>query len=398
MKLQDYRLYSSLADLPSLQKWAEIDLGALRANYRLLHHTLRSHSASARMIAVVKADAYGHGAPACVRALLLEGCDFFAVSCIEEAIAVRQICDEVGGDTEVLILGCTEPAMAATLSRHRLIQTIFSPCYAEKLAQSAEEAGVRLCVHIAVDTGMCRIGFPAHTEEEIAISANAILCAGKRRGLEIAGMYTHFARADEADAIGADFTGLQVGRYLELRARLEASGMRIPFHHVSNSAAFIAGRAPLLDGVRIGILLYGAQPALQNGLFLTPVMRLRASIVHTYPLLPGECVGYGGEFSSDTERKIAVLPIGYADGFLRAYSGAEVTVHTKTGSFCAPIVGRICMDQCMIDITDTDAEVGDMVTLFGDADSPAGMLAQRVGSIDYETLCLVSARVKRVIC
>lgn len=392
---KSYRLYSSQAEISSPQKWAEIDLSALRFNYSALRARLRERAPRARMIAVVKADAYGHGAPACVRTLLLEGCDFFAVSCIEEAIPIRKICDEMGSFADVLIFGYTEPSMAETLCAYRLTQTLLSPEYASRLASEAEMRGVTVSSHVAIDTGMNRIGFPAYNEDEICASVEQLLYIGECRGLKITGMMTHFAQADEMDAVGTRTTRLQTERYLHFRECLERKGMFIPFHHISNSAAFAGGEVPILDGVRIGISLYGAQPSLQKEMHLVPVMWLKAKISHIHTLLPGECVGYGGEFSAETERKIAVLSIGYADGFLRAYSGAEVVVHTVTGAYRSPIVGRVCMDQCMIDITDTDAAVGDVATLFGGDGVFANALAEYSGSIDYETLCLISSRVMR---
>lgn len=398
METLEYRLYSSLADVPTLSKWAEIDLGALRGNYHAMRNRLGERAPGARLIAVVKADAYGHGASACVASLLLEGCDFFAVSCLEEAIPVRRTCNELGRRADILILGYTAPSMARVLYENDLTQALLSLQYAEELASCAEEGGFCLRAHVAVDTGMNRIGFLAHNEDEISASAKAIQTLSTRQGLEMMGIYTHFARADEVGDVGGRFTRLQIERFQRLCMQLERYGVKIPFRHVSNSAAFLSEAVPCFEGVRIGIALYGAQPDLHRSLPLLPVMRLKARIVHIHALLPGECVSYGGEFSTDTERKIAVIPIGYADGFVRSYGGATVAVQTKKGKRTVPIVGRICMDQCMLDVTDVDAEIGDAVTLFGDVDLPAQSLAQRAGSIDYETLCLISARVIRVIC
>ena len=397
MRASEYRLYSSLEDGLPLQKWVEIDTQALRSNYRALREHLRTRAPNARLIAVVKADAYGHGAPPCVSALLLEGCDFFAVSCIEEAIPIRRACEALGCNADVLVLGYTSPSLVHLLCENNILQTLLSERYAEELAAAAEERGFCVRVHAAIDTGMNRIGFPAHSEEEILASTKVICLLSMRKGLSIEGMYTHFADADDVEGDGAQTTHLQTERYLHLREHLEACGVCVPFHHISNSAAFALDEAPVLDGVRVGIILYGGHPALHQTLPLSPVMRLKARIIHLHTLLPGECVSYGGEFSAETERKIAVLPIGYADGLLRAYSGATVTVHTKTGDASAPIVGRICMDQCMIDVTDSDADVGDTVTLFGD-EFPVQALSKKADTIDYETLCLISARVKRVIC
>ncbi|MBQ8005434.1 MAG: alanine racemase, partial [Clostridia bacterium] len=171
----------------------------------------------------------------------------------------------------------------------------------------------------------------------------------------------------------------------------------IPFLHVSNSAASVLYPSFKLDGVREGILLYGARPSKEAELLgLRPIMSLKSVISHIHTLQPHEGVSYGATFSSDEERLIATIPIGYADGFIRAFSGAQVSIETSGGIEKAQIVGRICMDQCMIDITGTSAKVGDTVTLFGHEPSQLYELAERAGTIDYECLCLISGRVPRV--
>lgn len=392
----DYRLYTSLERPSNEKKRAEIDLNALRSNYVTLRTALLAREPSVRMIAVVKADAYGHGAPACVRALLREGCDFFAVSCIEEAIPVRRVCEEVGRDAEILILGYTAPDAVGELLRYRLTQALLSESYALALQRCAQPFGRRLHVHAAINTGMNRIGFDARTPEEAEASADALARIAASGTLTLTGVFTHFAKADEDDADGLAYTELQSARERTFCAALEAHGCQIPFRHVCNSAAALRGTGRLSDGVRLGIALYGGQPTLCTSSALRPVMRLKAEIVHLFDLPPNERLGYGGTFCSDTARRIAVLPIGYADGFLRAYSGAIVTLTTQSGTFRVPIVGRICMDQCMLDVSGTDAAVGDCVTLFGEGSEQLTSLAARGNTIDYESLCLISARVPRV--
>ncbi|MBE6588744.1 MAG: alanine racemase [Ruminococcaceae bacterium] len=392
-----YRLYSSLEDIGVSQKLARIDLCALRENYRILRKSLSQRKPDLRLICVVKADAYGHGARACVHALLDEGCTFFAVSCIEEAIAVRASCDEKGADAEILILGYTDPSLAYLLGRHGLTQTLLSAEYARRLDKAAEAAGVRLLTHVAINTGMNRIGFDARTDEECAISAHAIERVCALPSLDVRGMFTHYARADETEESGKAATRLQTARYSALLRALEERGVRIPLHHTCNSAAALGGEAELFDGVRLGIVLYGAARFLHAGLNLRPVMRLEAKILHTYTLIPGECVGYGGTFDAETEREIAVIGIGYADGWLRAYRGAKLLLKTRDGVHYVPMVGNVCMDQCMLDVTGTGARVGDTVTLFGgESADQLSSLSSRAGSIDYEALCLISSRVLRV--
>ncbi len=394
---QIYKLYSSLPETEQSKNRAEIDLSALRHNYRLLQETVTADSPEARIIAVVKAEAYGHGAPECVRTLLAEGCGFFAVSCIDEALAVRAVCDEAHREADILILGYTHPELAFQLARYHIIQSLLSEDYADRLNLAAAAAGVTVRTHIAVDTGMNRIGIPAHSEEELSAAASAISRVCRFPHLSVEGMFTHFARADEIPhGEGEQRTELQSARYRKLRAAVEERGILIPFHHVCNSAAAVRRPGDRMNGVRVGILLFGARPSDCIELPLKPVMKLKTVISHLHRLLPGEGVSYGGDFCADSERLIATLPIGYADGFLRAYSGVFVTVETASGPRTAPIVGRICMDQCMIDVTDTGARIGDSVTLFGNDPKELYAFADRAGTVDYECLCLISSRVPRV--
>ncbi|MBR3894055.1 MAG: alanine racemase [Clostridia bacterium] len=391
-----YKLYSSLTDLEQCKTRAEIDLDALRSNYRLLKDTFCPPDSSTRMIAVVKAEAYGHGAPECVRTLLSEGCDFFAVSCIDEAVAVRMVCDRERKSADILILGYTPTKLATHLARYNIIQALLSEDYAVKLDAAAQEANVLVRAHAAIDTGMNRIGFVAHSDDEIAAAVTAISRVHRLSHLRLEGMFTHFSRADEAPGgEGETRTEQQAARYRAVRRGLEERGVQIPFHHVCNSAAAVRRASDRLDGVRVGILLFGARPSDYIELPLKPVMKLKTVISHLHKLLPGEAVSYGGDYTAESERLIATIPIGYADGFLRAYSGAFVTVHTALGAKTAPIVGRICMDQCMIDVTNTGAQTGDTVTLFGGDPKELYAYADRASTVDYESLCLISSRVTR---
>lgn len=389
-------MYSSLTELEQRKTWAEIDLEALRRNYRLLRDMVTEGNANTRIIAVVKAEAYGHGAPECVRTLLSEGCDFFAVSCIDEAVAVRAVCDGENKQADILILGYTHPSLAPQLWRFNIIQALLSEDYAVSLDRAATQANVTVRVHAALDTGMNRIGFAAHSDGEIVASTAALMRVHGFSGLSLEGMFTHYARADEAPmGEGEDFTDLQAARYRKVCDLLADRGIHIPFHHACNSAASVRRPNDYMNGVRIGILLFGARPSDHIELPLKPVLKLKTVISHLHKLLPGEGVSYGGTYTADTERLIATMPIGYADGFLRAYSGAFVTVETQNGPRTVPIVGRICMDQCMIDVTDTGARTGDVVTLFGSDPKELYAYADRASTIDYECLCLISSRVTR---
>ena len=391
-----YKLYSSLSELEQYKTRADVDLSALRHNYRFLQQQFLSAGSSPRIISVVKADAYGHGAPQCVRSLLAEGCDFFAVSCIDEAVAVRNVCDRERKKADILILGYTDTSLAPQLARYDILQTLLSPDYARLLNHAAAQADVTVRVHVALDTGMHRIGFPVYREEDVPLTATEISHAYRLSNLRAEGIFTHFARADEAPASDGDaFTEKQFHRFLALCNALEQRGIPRLFRHACNSAAAIRFPEFHLDGVRLGVLLFGARPSPSFDLPLRPVMKLKTVISHIHTLPPGETVGYGGCFAAEELRRIATLPIGYADGLLRGFSGGTVTVHTREGDFCAPIVGRICMDQCMMDITDTPADVGDTVTLFGNHPDELFRYAERAATIDYECLCLISSRVPR---
>ena len=391
-----YRLYSSLPREEQEKKSAEIDLDALRHNYRILLALAKSDNSARRLIAVVKAEAYGHGAPECVSALLDEGCDFFAVSSVEEAVTVRQVCDLRQRNADILILGYTSPSLTFQLARYDIIQTLLSEEYAQSLNQAAAAAGITVRAHVAVDTGMNRIGIPVHDDASFLSAANAVERITRLSHLRAEGMFTHFSRADE-DGEGEAFTDLQSQRYDRLRNILESRDVYIPFHHACNSAAAARRPSDRMDGVRVGILLYGVCPSETiDQLPLKPVLKLKTVISHIHPLPTGESVSYGGAYTASSPRVIATVPIGYADGFVRGYSGATVTVETADGAKKAPIVGSICMDQCMIDVTDTNARVGDTVTFFGNHPQELNDYAQRAGLIRYECLCLISPRVLRI--
>ena len=390
-----YKLYSSLSELEQYKTRADIDLSALRHNYRHLKSQFLSDESQPRIISVVKADAYGHGAPECVRVLLEEGCDFFAVSCIDEAVAVRNVCDRERKKADVLILGYTDPSLAAQLARYDIIQTLLSADYARLLNHAAQNANLTVRIHVALDTGMNRIGFPAYNPEYAAQTAEELLRVSHYSYLRTEGIFTHFSRADDTTAESNAFTELQYQRFLQVCHMLERQGLPRLFRHACNSAATVRGSEYHLDGVRLGILLFGARPSEDFDLPLRPVLKLKTVISHVHTLPPGEAVGYGGGYFADSERKIATLPIGYADGLLRGFSGGTVTVHCGEGDRLVPTVGRICMDQCMLDVTDTNACVGDTVTLFGNHPRELSDYAARASTIDYECLCLISSRVPR---
>lgn len=354
---------------PETRAFARIDLDALRRNYRLL----RGLAGSAEMMAVVKANAYGHGLCAVLPTLLEVGCHRFAVATLEEAIALRRLCEE----GEILILGYTPPTEAALLVRHRLTQTVFSAPYAVALSESL--GGARLPVHLKIDGGMCRLGFPA--DDPAALTA--VL---RQKNLSVVGIYTHFPSPD-TDPLA---TRAAFAAFLTCRALLEADGRRL-FAHAAASPALALYPEFALDAVRVGLSLYGISPAGQD-LGLSPVLSLHTPIVQIHEAPVGRPVGYGGDFVAARPSRIGTLPIGYADGFPRAMRGFPLTLCHGDASYTVRTAGRICMDQMMLDLTDTPAEVGDEVCLWRSAEAPA----RHLGTIPYEVLSTLSPRVTRL--
>lgn len=394
-----YKLYASLPTSLSHKVWTEIDLDALRYNYRLLACRVKETNEKCVPMCVIKADAYGHGADACAEALLEEGCRAFAVSGIEEAVAVRRVCGEKYRDASVLILGYTPVNETATLIKNHIIQTCFSPEYAAALSEQAKKCGDgKLKIHLKFDTGMNRIGFAAHSPEEIRQTVEQVKDVACLPGLQIEGAFSHFARADEDEEKADDRTHQQARRFLEVTEQVMKAGISLGMRHMCNSAATVRFPEYYLDGCRLGILLYGVSPLEISDLPLRSVMKLKTLISQVHILRRGESVSYGGTFTAPRDMKTATIPIGYADGFIRAYSGARAVISAPDGSLrgSGTIVGRICMDQCILDVDGCDAREGDTVTLIGEA-GQLDDLARRAGTINYECLCLISARVPRII-
>ncbi len=414
-------LHETLPILPCPRARAVIDTEALSDNYKALLAPIQAVSPLTAGIAVVKADAYGHGIRPAAHTLIRAGCKAFAVACPEEAVALRRIlradCPTPVhtplDEPMILILGYSDPAHAPCLAAYNLTATLLSDIHAAALAEAARALGVTLSVHAALDTGMNRIGYPAHTEGEIAATAAALLARFGMQDpaapLHLDGIFTHFARADEDEDTEMrtpdSRTLCQLDRFRRVREALLGGGLVPRLSHICNSAASVrfpdAHPNACFDAVRLGINLYGYGVASPRAA-TRPAMRLETAVTHVHDLLPGEEVGYGGSFVSAIPRRLVTLPIGYADGWIRALTGAAVTLHTPAGDYPAPIVGRICMDQCMADVTDlspaalAQVAVGTPVTLFGQTPDELEALAARAGTISYELLCLITARVPRV--
>ena len=364
--------------------WAEIDLDALEHNYRRARTLTGS---GVRYLGVVKADAYGHGAVQIGRKLESLGADYLAVSSLDEARELRH-----GGITmPVLILGHTPPDMVPELIRYHITQAVSALAKAEEYSAAAAACGGTLRVHIKVDTGMSRLGFlvrGSHFEGGVASIAAA--CA--LPGLDAEGIFTHFAVSDEDGEEDEVYTREQFGLFTAVIDALAQRGRTFAIRHCANSGALARYPEMYLDMVRPGIALYGAGADAQR-LDLRPVMSLKTCVSTIKVFDPDTTVSYGRTFRTTERTRMGVLPIGYADGFFRGLSN-RASVLTDQGS--APIRGRICMDMCMVDLTELpDVHVGDAVEIFGQRQR-VDDLASILGTIPYELTCAVSKRVPRL--
>ncbi|MBQ6848545.1 MAG: alanine racemase [Clostridia bacterium] len=368
--------------------WAEVDMDAIRHNFQLIRGALPP---SVKLCCVVKANAYGHGASKIAPLYEQLGADWFAVSNIEEGLQLRRY----GVTRPVLILGYTHPSCAALLAAENLSQCVYSAEYGRMLSAAAAENGVTVKIHIKLDTGMGRLGFQCPGTGEDSAAGAAAVC--RLPGLQPEGVFTHFASADEGVA-GDDFSRMQADRFIEGINYLAARGITFVLRHCANSAALSDHPACRMDMVRAGIVLYGLQPSadLRRPLALRPAMRLMSVVSHVKTVAAGATVSYGHTFTADKEMTIATVPIGYADGFWRQNAAAGVTL-TLRGQR-APIVGRVCMDQLMLDVSHIpDVTIGDAVTVFGTAPAmTAEEMAAADGTIGYEVICGVGERVPRL--
>ncbi len=361
--------------------WAEISLDAIAAN---LGEVRRALTPGCRVMASVKADAYGHGAVPVARRLVAEGVEWLAVSHIDEAEELRR----AGITLPMLLLAYTPPCEAARLAALKVTQSVCDSEYARALSAAAEAADVELTVHIKVDTGMGRIGFVGDEAVDDICEAVAL------PRLHAEGIFTHFALADsdtpEADA----FTERQFSLFIDTIDALAARGVTFALRHCANSAAALRFPKMHLDMVRPGIVLYGCLPdeALTLPATLTPAMTLCAAVAQVKRVPVGTPVSYGGTAVTTRESLLATIPIGYADGLPRA--GSNRFVFEVRGA-SAPVLGRVCMDQCILDVTDTPGvAAGDTVTVFG-AHPTAADIAAAADTISYEILCRIGKRVPR---
>ncbi|WP_422392984.1 alanine racemase [Neomoorella humiferrea] len=364
--------------------WAEVDLEAIAHNVRAIKKILSPHT---ELMAVVKANAYGHGAVPVARTALANGVTWLGVATLDEALALR----EEGITAPLLILGYTPAEDAGRVVAADLSQTVFSREQARALDAAAAVAGTKARLHIKIDTGMGRLGFlPERAVEEV------LAIAGLPNVL-LEGIFTHFAAADAADKT---YTLRQLQLFRKVVGELEEKGVTFPWCHAANSGAIIDLPETHFNLVRAGIILYGHYPSPEvdkKRIELRPAMALKTRVVLVKEVPAGTYISYGCTYRTPAPARIATLPVGYADGYSRLLSNrAEVLIRGRR----APVVGRVCMDQCMIDVSAIpDVRVGDEVVLFGSQYGEVlsvEEVAAWMGTINYEILCLISGRVPRV--
>ena len=371
--------------------WAEISLNAIEHNYNVIRNKVADDT---KVCCVIKADGYGHGAVELSQIYEKLGADFFAVSNIDEGIEIRKS----GSKLPIVILGYTPVSEAENLAEYDISQAVFSLEYAKELSEKCVEEDCICKMHIKVDSGMSRIGFMCQEFPRDEYSIEEICEACCLPNLEVEGLFTHFCVSDE-DAEGREFTNKQYENFIHVRDSLKKRGVDISVVHCSNSGAIEDYPETCCDMVRAGIILYGLAPSskLADRLDLAPAMTLKTVVAFVKEVQKGATISYGRTFTADRKMKIATVPIGYADGFIRQNAkDGYMMVNGKK----AKIVGRICMDQTMLDVTDIeDVKTGDEVVVFGTGENgepTADSLAENTGTINYETVCLVGKRVPRI--
>jgi len=359
----------------------EVELDHVVHNY----HLAREKAGDEKVMCVIKADAYGHGAIPVASALSEAGAAYFAVATPEEALQLR--CH--GIDREILLLGTTTPSAVTELNRGNVNLTVSSKTVANTYARILQQNNSKQKIHIKINSGMDRQGIPLDDAVEQILRISEYPC------FAIEGLYTHLAAADSTNE--DEFTKGQYEKTLHVVQTLKNCGLQIPLFHIANSAGIIAHSYMNADIVRPGIMLYGSNPCPDVQIDLKPTMSLHTRVSNILKVKKGETVGYGRTWIADKDSVIAVLGIGYADGLMRCLSGVlSVLVNGK----CVKQVGRICMDMCMIDVTDVPKlEIGDVATIIGRQDNneiTADEVAKLCGTISYEVFCAIGKRVPRI--
>ena len=366
--------------------WAEINLSNLDYNIKQIKQKIGDRE----MIGVIKADAYGHGSVKVAEVLRENGCKTFAIATLQEAVTLR----EAGATEEIIMLGLTPDMYADTIVNYDITPVVCSSENAAAFAAEAKKAGKTVNALIAVDTGMGRIGYLA---DDLDYAIEDVKKIAALENFHIKGMFSHMATADAYDKT---FSHQQEAKYNKFYEALTAAGIEIPFRTLANSASIMELPTVHFDACRPGIILYGCYPSDEvdvNQLSIKPVMSIKANIVHLKDVPVGFSCGYGRKFIAERPSKIATIALGYADGYPRPYSAkAKVIVN----GVIAPIAGNICMDQCMIDVTDVpDVKVGDEVIIMG-SDGKNTILADDIanatGTINYEITCAFGQRLPKV--
>ena len=369
-----------------MRTWAEISLKAIEENIKNIRKITNKN---AKIMAIVKADAYGHGFFEVAKVLAENGADCFGVATLDEAVNIRK----AGFSQDVLILSSIHEEDIKEALAYDITLTVYSYDYANKVSEISKEMKKEAKIHIKLDTGMGRIGYVVNDVDNSEIT-DEIIKISELDNVIIEGIFSHFSTSDEKNG---DYTHLQFKRFMSVCDSLAQKGVNIPIKHIANSAAVMMYPEYHLDMVRPGIILYGLYPSREvdkTRLFLTPAMTLKSKITYIKTLEENRGISYGKEYITEEPKKIATVSIGYADGYVRSYAECgEMMVNGKR----VKIVGRICMDQCMIDVTNVhNINIGDEVIIFSDNEITADDLAQISKTINYEVVCMISKRVPRI--
>lgn len=364
--------------------WAEIDLDAIAYNTRNIKQLIGNKD----LIAVVKANCYGHGAIDIIPTLLENGASRLAVAMISEALEIRE--NKI--TAPIMILGFTPLYLGEELINNDIEQTVYDLDYARELSKIALSLNKKAKIHIAMDTGMGRIGFLPNEK-----SIDDITEIYSLEGIDVVGIFTHFSTSDEKDK---EYSHQQFTKMMSVIDELEKRGIDIPLKHVANSGAIIDLPNTYLDAVRAGIILYGYYPSDEvnkSNLALKPALTLKATITNVKTLEKDMYISYGRTFKTSDKTVVATIPVGYADGYIRKLGeNGKVIIKDQF----APIIGRICMDQFMIDVTNIpDVKIGDEVILLGEKNNlkyNADDIAEKLGTINYEVTCMLKSRLPRV--
>lgn len=367
--------------------WVEININNLKHNAIALKNLLKD---DCQMMCAVKANAYGHGMVKIADAYK-DIADQFAVSCLDEAEELRT--SKI--NKPILILGYTPENFAEDLIKLDIAQTVYSYDYAKRLNENLKNSNSKLKVHIKIDSGMSRLGFSVKDEEDLKKSFREILeMHSTLKNLEFIGMFTHF---HSSDSLNKELTDIQFDKFMKLKSKLDDSNIKFKFYHSCNSAAMIRFPHMHLNLTRPGVALYGIFPGETEKIIdLKPTLELKTRVSQIHTVKKGEGISYNTTFTAEKNMTVATIPIGYADGYFRSLSNiGDVIVNGKR----ARIVGNICMDQCVIDITDIKVSEGDIVTLLGKEGNEyisADEIANKVGTIPHEIFCSISSRVRKV--